>query len=244
MKLCDYIRSRAFPGRYIIQLSPVRTGSTLVYNVLRDVFRTKTIKKAHKFDSQYARLHIVCTVRHPLDCIASLIKIKGAVPDHRTISEAIAHFDQTGLHDLIRVANNPKAIVFKYEDFFQDMSVVYDGLERRFGIVIPDSQRYRLNEEHGIEAALKRTCRMDGFSCWDPITNLHGNHISESRGMPLAFKGFFRPEQIEFLESHYFDYMEFFGYDISGTLNPAPRRLRLEKRGYPYSRFSGHASGS
>jgi hypothetical protein len=215
MKLNDFIRSRLFPSSYVIQFSPVRTGSTLIFNILRDIFPDKTIKKAHKYDKHYASLYTVCTVRHPLDCIASLLKIKKTGPTLAAIEAAIHDFDQSGMQDLRRVAAQPNSVIFQYEQFMADMAVVYNGLEKAFGITISKDQRRTLSEKHSIESTLKTTRQLGEFFNWDPLTMLHGDHISETRGASYVFKDFFDDGQIAQLENYYAEFMEFFGYQPS-----------------------------
>lgn len=215
MKLHDFLRSRFFPGRYIIQFSPVRTGSTLIFNILRELFPEKRIKKAHKYDKEFARLHTVCTVRHPLDCIASLIKIHRCETTPEAMAAAIRDFDQSGITDLRRIALHPLSVIFKYEEFMHNMAVVYDGLERSFGIKISEEQRISLNEKYSIESTLRTTTRLGEFSNWDPETMLHGNHISETRGASNVYQSFFNADQIAELESHYAEFLDFFGYRTS-----------------------------
>ena len=57
----------------LVQFSPPRSGSTLVYNIMREIFPHKKIFKVHTFRAMCNEMPVVVTYRHPLDCIASSI---------------------------------------------------------------------------------------------------------------------------------------------------------------------------
>ena len=63
----------------IIQFGLIRSGSTLIYNILIEIFPENLILKTHNFPSKWQciqRIPIVCTYRDPLDIICSSIKRK------------------------------------------------------------------------------------------------------------------------------------------------------------------------
>ena len=64
----------------IIQFSPPRTGSTLLWNTLRVCFPEREVKKVHrlsKFEKNYRSAPIVASIRNPLDSISSSIQRYG-----------------------------------------------------------------------------------------------------------------------------------------------------------------------
>ena len=61
----------------IIQFGIMRSGSTLVYNILVDLFPEYSIIKTHKYPGKLKtifKLPVVCTYRDPLAIICSSIK--------------------------------------------------------------------------------------------------------------------------------------------------------------------------
>ena len=64
----------------IIQCSPIRSGSTIVYNFLRELFPSAQVVKKHSYHPDFSSFPIVTTYRHPLDCIASSIQRYGREP--------------------------------------------------------------------------------------------------------------------------------------------------------------------
>jgi hypothetical protein len=214
MKLLDTIASTLCPGSYIIQFSPIRTGSTLIFNVLVDLFPKKRIKKTHTYDAAYARLKTVCTIRHPLDSIASTIKTKRELKltPEQVFRQSVAEFEDSGIRDIIRMVGQPNTLIFKYEEFIEDLEPVFDRIEAAFGRKIPEQERARIKEKQSIDAVASRSSALGEFSNWDPVTKLHGNHISDTKGRPNVYKTFFTEEQIAELEERYGDFLDKFGY--------------------------------
>ena len=58
----------------IILYSPVRTGSTLIYNFLKNLINDDVLK-THSY-CYYKKYNIVVTIRHPYNSILSLILLK------------------------------------------------------------------------------------------------------------------------------------------------------------------------
>lgn len=212
MKLHDTLGSLFFPTRYIIQFSPIRTGSTLVYNILRELFPGKTIKKTHTYDRLFSRLIIIATIRHPLDCIVSILRIKDQKPDAHAIQQAIQVFDASGMAEIVRLRDKPNCTVLKYEDFVHETSVIFDAIERAFKIRIDDRTRKELAGKYDVDAVVRTTAELGSFGNWDPVTKLHGHHISPDRGKPGAFVSVFSQEQITELKAHYRELIGVCGY--------------------------------
>ena len=211
MKIHDLIGTIIIPGRYIIQFSPIRTGSTLIYNVIRECLPDKRIKKAHTFDKCFERLAVVSTIRHPLDCIASVLRVKSAQADDKSIDQAVADFDTSGVNDLIKITELPNTLIFKYESFTKDLNPVFDSLESKFQIEISYETRERIVRTYSVQEMAKTSRALGEFSNWDPVTKVHGNHISATLGEPGLHKEVFTQDQIEKLKGHYRGIMKRFG---------------------------------
>lgn len=212
MKLHDTLGTLFFPNRYIIQFSPIRTGSTLVYNILRELFPGKIIKKAHVYDRLFSRLVIIATIRHPLDCIGSILRINDQKPDTDAIQKAVQAFDASGVAEIVRMRTGPNFTVLKYEEFVHNPAVIFDAIERAFKIKIDDRTRKELAGKYDVDSLARTTAELGSFGNWDPVTKLHGNHISADRGKPGAYNSLFSEEQTAELKAHYRELFEAFGY--------------------------------
>ncbi|HTJ78609.1 MAG TPA: hypothetical protein VL357_06395 [Rariglobus sp.] len=213
MKLSNILSFYAFPKRHVIQFSPVRTGSTIIYNLLRECLPDKTVTKAHTYCRHFGHLPLVATTRHPLDCISSMIQVKNAQPDDETIRSTVERFYANGGTDLIRIKNERKILLLRYEEFVDDYEPVFSSFEAYFGISISSDKRADLTAKYNIESTKKIAASQDGFATWDPVTKIHGQHISKFGGRPFAYKKYFTDPQIDLLKSLCEDYMSTFDYD-------------------------------
>lgn len=186
-----------------MQFSPVRSGSTLIYNLLREIFPSHLITKVHGLDPFYKNHYVVTTVRHPCDCILSILKIKEAQVSNQTILDAVEHFLEQGGNHLATLDEKEWAhcLVLKYENFQNDFDFIFDKLETFFDIVIQVDLRNKLKSSYNIDEVDKRVQILQNFSEYDPITNWHGKHISETKGKS-TFHQVLTKEEINLIMQH------------------------------------------
>lgn len=213
MKLACILRYHFRPKKYVIQFSPVRTGSTLIYNLLREILPGKTVVKVHTYSSHYRNVALVATYRHPLDCIASLIQVAGKKPDDDEVLKAADTYDKNGGNDILILKKHPHHLIFRYEIFVDDLTSVYDSIERYFDVIIKPNLREQLSHKYSIDEASKIAAKQESFTAWDPATKLHGNHISRFRGRPAYYNEFFSLKQIALLKSRYTKHLKTFGFE-------------------------------
>ena len=80
----------------IIQYSPVRSGSTLLYNILKMLF--KNVYKAHHMEnpSKNNIEYIMSTFRHPYDCVISLTQINTKEPTYEDYKKNVSVYLKNG----------------------------------------------------------------------------------------------------------------------------------------------------
>jgi hypothetical protein len=217
-----YLRFRFnnLTGRNIIQFSPIRSGSTLVFNILRELFPTRNIQKTHayrKFKSSKDRREfpIVVTYRHPLDCIASSIQRYNLLPTDSVIKQQVNEFNRNGGSDILEIKRTQvmeNILMLRYEDFSGNIDVILSELESFFKISISTSKRKLIHEKYRIESIEKIVQEKICFSEYDPVTHWHGNHISKYKGDCFYYKDFFCDDQIAYLKDTYKDFLMLFDY--------------------------------
>lgn len=212
MKLSNILRYHLLPGRQIIQFSPVRTGSTLVYNILRECLPGKTIDKSHTYSKHYEKLPIIATVRHPMDSVASLLQVAEREATGENFRWAVDMLTREGGADIEKLKNHPKLLLLRYEEFYANYEGMFDALEKFFCIEIPRWQRDSISSRHGLEQARRTASQFSSFSKHDPVTKIHGNHISAFGGRPFYHQEFFNEEQLRRLAPLCADLMKSFGY--------------------------------
>jgi hypothetical protein len=190
-------------GKTIVQFGPPRSGSTLVYNILRDVFPKKYIEKRHTYRHNDLKVPVVVTYRHPLDCIASSIQRYELTPTDEVIEQQISEFEENGIWDVLAIKDNPNVLMLRYEEFVYDFEVIFNGIEKFFDIKIPLETRNVLTGRYQIEAVETIVEKMGTWAKYDKRTYWHGKHISRYKGVPFYYKEFFQADQIAYLESVY-----------------------------------------
>jgi len=188
------------PPNKIIQFGPVRSGSTLIYNLLRDIFPNCNVKKTHNIEKNPSTKYIVSTYRNPLDIIASMHYTNDMTPTETTIRETIFFLKGNGLIDFFNIIDNDKILKLKYENFYNNYNYIYDKFETYFKIKIDSGQRIVLNKKYKIDNIKKLVQEYKSFFKFDGSTHWHGNHISPHNGAPNSYDKLFNNEQIEFMK--------------------------------------------
>lgn len=175
----------------IIQFSPIRSGSTLVYNLIRESVTPRVIK-THAYMQQDEWLRVT-TIRHPFDSIASIMKQQPNTPFENAIVEYCLQGGKDIAEHDIRTDGN--TIVLRYEEFVNNFDVIFDALEQH-GYPIGADVRSALKEKYAIEAVSARLQQGEGEE-----DSFLEQHISDTLGAS-TYKEFFTETQLRHLESN------------------------------------------
>ena len=190
-------------SRKIIQFSPQRSGSTLVFNILQDLFPTKYVKKQHNYDLEDKNFPTVITYRHPYDCIASLILKDQVSPTDQIIEDKIMLFRKDGWNDFLNQFESSKILFLRYENFYNDIDFILSSIEGYFKIHISENKKVKLRNKYKISSVKKEIEKFKIFSEFDPQSHFHGNHISKYLGGTNSYKKFFNTNQIKILDKYF-----------------------------------------
>ncbi len=183
-KIIRYIREVRSPR--LIQFSPPRTGSTLLWNVLRTVCPKHEVMKVHCYDtrrkSDFMSPKVVASIRNPLDSIASSIQRYEQQPTVEVVDEQIQEFDRNGMWDLLNLKGNSRALILRYEDFFDDWPYLFSQIEAFMGFRIDEGTKNDCIQSFSMETVERQAKLLGAFSSYDQETHIHGKHISEFRG--------------------------------------------------------------
>ncbi len=199
-------------GQNIIQFSPPRSGSTLVYNILREIFPNKNIDKKHSYPENDQKFPVVVTYRHPLDSIASSIQRYELEVNQEILKQQVAEFEENGIWDVLKIKDDPNVLMLRYEDFVHDFRVIFNEIETFFNVQISEEKKQVINEKYQIKSVENVVKKMGNFENYDKVTNWHGKHISGYKGRPYYFKEFFEEEQIAYLEGAFERFLKELGY--------------------------------
>lgn len=199
-------------GRKIVQFSPQRSGSTLVYNILKDLFPTRYVDKKHKYTLDDKNFPTVITYRHPYDCIGSLIlKDKLRITD-KIVHEKILLFRKNGWNDFFIQFKSSKNLFLRYEDFYGNMDFLFNALENYFLITIDGNKRVELKKKYKISNIKENLKKFKTFDEYDKQTHFHGNHISKYLGSS-NYKKLFSKSQLKTLDKYFYDEKKYLNYE-------------------------------
>ena len=162
--------------KVIIQFSPPRSGSTLVFNILRELFPEYVIKKVHNLPPNHRLWPVIVTYRHPLDCIASIILRDGLEPTDEVIEQTIRKFDGK-VWDILQIKEGRRVLMLRYEDFVYEYDYIYEHFEKFFRMKISPLKKLELTNRYQINAVEKMTENYGAFAEYNHETHLHGKHI-------------------------------------------------------------------
>ena len=169
--------------RKIIVCTPYRTGSTLIYNVLRFFFDNAVIK-THTIPHIQEETFFVFTIRSPLQCCCSRCRIEWK-DNLDAIASNVSKLDKIVQEYIQQIGNirkflqeNHPAVLLKYEDFDDNLEYILRKIEVCFKIRIHPADRALLKKAFSKENVNNHIKKYENFSQYDKITHWHGNHLS------------------------------------------------------------------
>jgi hypothetical protein len=175
---------RVISGEMVVVSCGVpRTGSTLTWQILNEVFPGQKFSKTHPAAWVPSGEWLVVTVRHPLDTVASHYRMRLVRAEHNGLPEEDPWL---GIHTVFlevkrhlesvrEVLDYPRLILLRYEDFVNNYGVIFDAYQTAFGITISQEQRNRISASCGLEANRKRGIdrNQEEFDRWQ----IHTQHV-------------------------------------------------------------------
>ncbi len=162
--------------------SPVRTGSTLVYNLLREIVDPSIqLVKTHQFSTRFP--HTIATVRHPLNSIvSSCLRYNKPLDALHLHQNAREYLIQGG----VDVCNLPSTVrVLRYEWFSVHIVECITALHiwcTTSKIPCQPFDGHALADKYQIHRIQKQVEQWSDFSQYDRLTHFHGRHISQYKG--------------------------------------------------------------
>lgn len=199
-----------------------RSGSTLIYQVLCQIFPDRNIVKAHHYLYAEKLARVVMCRRDLRDVMISQWRVakdlegkefvakqaKAAAPERTPKSTALRPMtDQEvrfGAQEILKQIEGPykqylkidtgAVIKLAYENYFENFSYLFSELEKFFDINIDAATRARIEQSCSLAANRSRADSLQGFQEFDPKTQIHGGHIHS--GEIGFWKSFLTPAQV------------------------------------------------
>ncbi len=200
----------------VVQFGPPRTGSTLVWNAMRVMLPGEVIPKRHDLNPllrcAWYPCRIVCTVRNPLDAIASSIRRYALVPTADVVGEQINEFKQNGMDELPQLLQRKNVLVLEYEAFYQDFGFLFDQLEAFFDASADAGLREKFHAEFSAWRVKEKSDRLGAFENFSVEDHIHGGHVSERLGKPGGHVEMFAADAERRIREAFAWHFETFGY--------------------------------
>lgn len=202
----------------IIQLSPPRTGSTLLFNILKCLFEdeqylqstsiglvegsSQKVIKTHDLVGTYSKkAFFFVTVRHPIPSILSVFRILNNSPNDKTIRIYLQNYMERlyEVDSLLRMGKD--VVVLKYEEFSVDMNHIFQAIEQSFSLKIHEQDKELMRTYLSKENVQNYIQQFQSFNEYDS-THFHGNHITGDMNYPSENENYIKKRLLNLLRKH------------------------------------------
>lgn len=167
----------------ILVFSVPRTGSTLIYNILKEVFGTGNIRAVHSFELPHD--YIVIPFRDFRDSLVSWrtrdMKRKSRDPKEKMNFLELLNYI-IWIKRYIRIQRryeklNKKIVWLKYERFYNDYDYACDVVEDYFKIEINKKMRNQIKKKYSMSELKKVGLKVEGNKAHDEDTKVSKYHV-------------------------------------------------------------------
>lgn len=192
----------------IIQFGIPRSGTTVIWQILYEIFPSYNIIKTHSFKK--TNFKSVVTVRDFRDILVSQYmtdrekkckmqcldlnkkKFKNKEIELPIFSKIIIKKYSTRIEKEEKLLQKylmtygDDCLCLRYEDFFENFTYIFNNFEKFFDIKINKKQREEIRNKCSLKSNKKISNMLEDFNQWDINTLLHGHHIIN--GIPGNWK--------------------------------------------------------
>jgi hypothetical protein len=163
---------------------------------------------------------MVCTVRHPIDILASLLRINDEDIEELLEIDMLSDYanklsySHLNFWNRIEVQAKDNVLILKYESFWNNFDYIFDKLENFFQFKIPEQDKKNIEDKFCIKSHLKIQKKIEGshsknenlFDTRDKESHIHGGHIANPQ--PGDARSIFDGDRILFLENTFKEYIQ------------------------------------
>ena len=183
----------------IYQYSISRSGSTVIWQILKYIFPDHTICKKHQPPQDTVKT--VITYRDPRDRVASKWRKRNQNPDRQVTSRQQLQFllddNETQFNCLREYLESHSAdnyLLLCYEHFYENFDYLFPRLETFFDITITQEQRQYIHDHFNVNSNKAVADSMPTFDAIDYNSGIHGNHIcTRTKGAPGCWRRLIHP---------------------------------------------------
>jgi LPS sulfotransferase NodH len=188
-----------------------RSGSTLVYQLISGIYPAG-VAKTHRYC--HHRVKTAVSYRDFRDVVVSLWRRSNPDKVDRQMNEAeiekFVGICQDRVKELNRYFDRGGICPLRYEDFTTKPALVFEAVEKTFGITVSPEKMTELVDRYSFEKNREVSQRLRGFKQIDPESQIHGNHIY--RGEIGGWRQFVKDRDVERLELPLQEPLRRYGY--------------------------------
>jgi hypothetical protein len=188
-----------------------RSGSTLIYQLISGIY-PEGVVKTHRYCPHLVKTAV--SYRDFRDVVVSLWRRSDPANVDRQMNQAdiekFASLCQDRVKELNRYFDRGDICPLRYEDFATKPALVFEAIERRFGITVSPEKSTELIDQYSLEKNREVSKRLGGFKQIDPGSQIHGNHIF--RGEIGGWRQFVRDCDAERLQTLLQEPLHRYGY--------------------------------
>ncbi|MDP6426078.1 MAG: hypothetical protein QF443_03730 [Dehalococcoidia bacterium] len=218
-----------------------RSGGTLVYNIIREVFPDLEIKpQTHTYFQDSVKA--VVTYRDFRDSVISTWRVSlgfdeqdyKVIAKYRWLIDTIDGYKRQVSDNLNRFRNEwseNDVLFIKYENWFNNYDFLFERLEIFFDVKINSSERKILKKKYSRREVKKKIKQFKSFDEYDKKDHFHGYHIYS--GHPATWKQLLRKEDHVKLTYSMLNELSEWGYiDSKHNSYQKPLLFDLERKLY------------
>ena len=169
----------------VVQFSPPRTGSTLVWQVLNRLPNVEA-RKEHEWKEEFAEYPVIATMRDPRDMCASMWRFERNLGLEQIIAgrtmnreEILLSFGyaQTVARQYGHHWTDPHILWLRYELFWNEPAYLFTAIGDHLNVHLTPVERARISALTSIAANKARSSEFAGHEDYDLRTHIHGCHI-------------------------------------------------------------------
>ena len=186
----------------IIIFSAPRSGSTVIYNLIKETITDIPVIKTHEVENFETDNLYIIPIRHPYNSIVSACLCSDI--DFRNdcrFNDCLVNYLEYGGKKLIDITEKPNIMVFYYEFFYKNLHNIFIRLENKLNIVFDSNKKTQLIEEHSINNVKNKIKNFNSFKQYDQESHYHGKHISKYNG-ETNYKNILKEHQIKLLRNN------------------------------------------
>jgi hypothetical protein len=197
----------------VIQFSPPRTGSTLVWNALKlyvnDPYKTHLVKDVHKVSKSL----IVSTIRNPFDMVCSSILRYERAFNEQSVQETIQMFESYNFNILLSLTEKKNCLILKYESFYNNYDFLFSELNYFFNKSISTREILSFKNEFSVNRVLEKVSHLKKFGNYNQENLFHGKHIGPNNGVPKSYEKYLNEDMKNQIKKSFKDIFYYFEYN-------------------------------